>query len=127
MGILDALFMNNENIGKGFSFLAKGYSYVVAYNEEGELLAYTTALSAGKQIMEKYLEAAGIDEACVRIEEEYYKGKDGFVKENGGKQICIVDKSLMLKSEVEKLMESVNLLPDRTNKWMNGLDKFTKE
>jgi len=125
MGILDALFTNNNSIGKGFSFLTKGNSYVVAYNEEGALIAYTTGISAGKQIMEKYIEGAGIDETIIRLEEEYYKGKDGFVEQNGDSQICIVDKKLMLKRDVKKLMESEELIPDKTNRWMNGLDKYT--
>jgi hypothetical protein len=127
MGILDALFTNNENIGKGFVAFTKGNSYVVAYNEEGEVIAYTTGISAGKQIMDKYIEGAGFDGTLIRFEEEYYKNKDGFVTENEDSQICIVDKTMMLKRDVKKLMETVELIPDRTNRWMNGLDKYTRK
>ncbi|MBK5251828.1 MAG: hypothetical protein JJE29_04260 [Peptostreptococcaceae bacterium] len=127
MGILDALFSNNGNIGKGFEFFTKGNSYAVAYNAAGEVVAYTTALSAGKQIVEKYIEGAGIDETFIRYEEEFYRSKDGFIEKNGDRQICIVDKELMLKKDVEELMEKVELIPDRTNRWMNGLDKYTKK
>ncbi len=127
MGIIDALFSNNGNVGKGFEFLTKGNSYVVAYNAAGEVVAYTTAVSAGKQIMEKYIESVGIDETDTRYEEEFYRSKDGFVSQNEDSQICIVDKELMLKKDVKKLMETVDLIPDKTNKWMNGLDKYTKK
>jgi hypothetical protein len=127
MGIIDALFSNKGKTGKGFEFFTKGNSYVVAYNAAGEVVAYTTGVSAGKQIMDKYMESVGIDETDIRYEEEFYRSKDGFVSQNEDSQICIVDKELMLKKDVKKLMETVDLIPDRTNKWMNGLDKYTKE
>ena len=86
MGILDSLF-------------GKGNSYAVAYDLEGEVIAYTTGISAGKQI----------------------------VSQNEDRQICIVDKTMMLKKDVKKLMETEKLIPDRTNIWMKGLDKYTRE
>ncbi len=127
MGILDALPITNKKTGKEFGFFSKGKSYVVAYNAAGEVIAYTTALSAGKQIMEKYIEGSGLDETFIRYEEEFHRSKDGFVEQNGDRQICIVDKTMMLKRDVEELMETVELIPDRTNKWMNGLDKYTRK
>ncbi len=114
MGILDSLF-------------GKGNSYAVAYDLEGEVIAYTTGISAGKQILDKYIESLELDENYIRREEEFYRKNDGFVSQNEDRQICIVDKTMMLKKDVKKLMETEKLIPDRTNIWMKGLDKYTRE
>ena len=62
MGIMDMFLINHENIGKGFEAITKGKSYIVAYNEDGEIIAYTTGIDAGKQLMDKYIEDSGLNE-----------------------------------------------------------------
>lgn len=127
MGIFDSLLINHENIGKGFKVLTKGKRYIVAYNKEGRVIAYTTGIDVGKQLMDKYIKESGFDKTYFKIEEEFHKGKDEFFSVNEDCQICIVDKELMLKKDVNKLMESEELIPDKNNKKMDGLDKYTRK
>lgn len=127
MGIIDMLLINHESIGKGFEAITKGTSYIVAYNNEDEVIAYTTGIDAGKQLMDKYIVDSGLEKTYIRFEEEFHKGKDGFISLNKGCQICIVNKELMLKKDVDKLMESEELISDKNNKRMPGLDKYTRK
>ena len=127
MRILDAFFTKKEKTGEKFEFFKRGKSYLVAYGREGQLVAYTTGISAGDKIMERYIEDKGLDRKDIIVQEEIHKASDRLITEYGDMQICIVDKTLMLKKDVKKLMESTTLIPDKTNRWMSGLDKYTKE
>lgn len=127
MGIIDMFLINNDNIRKGFVALTKGSKFIVAYNKEGDMMAYTIGIDVGRQIMDKYFEDMGIDKASIEFIEEFHKVKDGFTSINQNCQICIVDKELMLKKNVIELMKSEELIPYKNNKKMVGLDKYTRK
>ncbi len=127
MSILDMLLTNHDMIGKGFEVLTKGSKYLVAYTEDNTVLAYTTGIDVGKNLMEQYLSISGQSELPVSFVEEFHKTKDDFFTENEALQICIVDKDIMLRKDVDALMQSVELVPDKNNKRMVGLDKFTRK
>jgi hypothetical protein len=127
MGVFDVFIINQENIGKGFEYLTKGNRYIVAYNEENEVIAYTVGNDVGKQLMDRYVESVGLNKSYVRFEEEFHKSKDKFTFQNEDCQICIVDKEFMLKSSVKKLLALDELILYKHNKVMKGLDKYNKK
>ncbi|WDV48039.1 hypothetical protein PV797_10165 [Clostridiaceae bacterium M8S5] len=127
MGILDMLLVNHESILKGFEAIVKGTNYVVAYNEEGKVIAYTSGIDLGKQLMEKFIKDNGLDKTYIKLENEHHKGEDDFIKANEDYQLCIVDREIMLKKDVKELMSKEELIPYKKNKKMAGLDKYTRK
>lgn len=127
MGILDMFIINHGNISKGFESIVKGTKYTVAYDEVGKIIAYTVGIDAGKQLMDKYIVDNKLDKKYIKFEDEFHKKDDDFIKENGDFQICIVDKDVVLKKDIKELMKKESLIPDKKNKMMTGLDKYTRE
>lgn len=127
MGILDMLLMNHDSILKGFEFIVKGTNYVVAYNKEGKVIAYTTGIDVGKQLMDMYINASGLNRSNLKLEDEFHKGEDDFIKENQDYQLCIVDEDIMIKKDVKELMQKEELIPYKKNKKMVGLDKYNRK
>lgn len=127
MGILDMFLINNDNIMKGFEAVVKGTNYLVAYKEDGSIVAYTAGIEVGKQLMEMYIKNNKLNKQYIKFENEFHKGEDAFIKLNKDYQLCIVDKDIMLKKDVNELMKKEELVPFSKNKKMNGLDKYTRK
>lgn len=127
MGIFDMFIVNHDSILKGFEHITKGSKYIVAYDEDNHIVAYTSGIDVGEQLMDNFIEDHNLDKKYIKFEKEFHKDKDNFTTENEDYQICIVDSDVMLKKDVKELMKTVDLIPYKNNKKMPGLDKFTRK
>jgi len=125
MGIISTFFNNSDNISKGYSRVLHGNSYTVVLDLDSNVILYTSGVTDMTPLIDKYLIKKGISKDSVQINKVGMRKKDIFLKTEELKQLCIVDKEVMLKADVKELMKTKKLKADKRNAFMVGLDKYT--
>lgn len=128
MWVIETFLDNNNLITKWFNKLFKWDKYIIVYDNDNKIFCYLTGIDdLGDALLNKYLEKLDKNKDDFKIEKVYFKSDDNFLKENKLKQLCIVDKDIMLLEDVEKLKEKNNLISDKNNSKMPWLDRFFRK
>lgn len=127
MGLLNAILGgSSSSAAEGYNKLAHGDSYLVCLNKlDKSVICYSSGLADTRQLIIKYLKSKDISEDEVEIDKYFYRKKDLFLKENEVKQICIVDSDVYIKDEIKDIIKT-ELKADKRNRFMRGLDKYTR-
>lgn len=100
--VIGAFLQNPKSIEDGFKEVIGIKKYLLVKDKEDNLICVSYDGDICRQIVEKYLEAQGLDKTLVKFETKSIKKKDEQLKEIIKYKIVILDEKFAIYKDVEK-------------------------
>lgn len=106
MSILDLLLMNSNTIEKGIDHLLGRHHYLLAFDQQGNLLCTFYDMNTGRALMEHYLNNQDMDTDTVTFIKKPKAEDDADQSLINQYKLVILDDHLTLYKEVEELAKT---------------------
>lgn len=124
MSILDAFFTNSNTIEKGIDHLLGRHHYLLAFDQQGNLLCTFYDMNTGRALMEHYLKDQNIDTDTVNFVKKPKAEDDEDQSLINQYKLVLLDDHLTLYKEVEALSqtEKIKGFTDKAPKY--GINRY---